>query len=65
MAGTLDVLIDEAEMQQRAERAGREPRIAALTEEQRISNQHGMGRELFGALRKNVMSAEEGAVTWL
>jgi phosphogluconate dehydratase len=65
VAGTLDVLVDEAEMQQRAERAGREPRIAALSEEQRINNQHGMGRELFGALRKNVMSAEEGAVTWL
>lgn len=65
VAGTLDVLIDEAEMKLRAERAGGEPRIAALTEEQRINNQHGMGRELFGALRKNVLSAEEGAVTWL
>ncbi len=65
VAGTLDVLIDEAEMKLRAERAGGEPRIAALSEEQRINNQHGMGRELFGALRKNVLSAEEGAVTWL
>jgi len=24
-----------------------------------------MGRELFGALRKNVLTAEEGAVTWI
>ncbi|HMW23329.1 MAG TPA: dihydroxy-acid dehydratase, partial [Burkholderiaceae bacterium] len=26
---------------------------------------HGLGRELFGGLRRNVRSAEEGAVTWL
>ena len=26
---------------------------------------HGLGRELFGGMRRNVLSAEEGAVTWL
>jgi phosphogluconate dehydratase len=28
-------------------------------------NAHGLGRELFGGMRKNVTSAEEGACTWL
>jgi phosphogluconate dehydratase len=31
----------------------------------RRCNAHGLGRELFGGLRRNVRSAEEGAVTWL
>jgi phosphogluconate dehydratase len=26
---------------------------------------HGLGRELFAGMRRNVTSAEEGAVTWL
>jgi phosphogluconate dehydratase len=55
--GTLNVLVDEEEW------SARTP--AHLTEAQRLSNSHGMGRELFGGMRKNVHSAEEGAVTWL
>lgn len=65
IAGTLDALVDPAEWEARTKRKHGEPRIAALHEDQRVSNAHGMGRELFGALRKNVLSAEEGAVTWL
>jgi phosphogluconate dehydratase len=26
---------------------------------------HGLGRELFGGMRRSVSSAEQGAVTWL
>ena len=28
-------------------------------------NARGLGRELFGGMRRNVTSAEEGAITWL
>jgi phosphogluconate dehydratase len=55
--GTLNVLVDEEEWSARTQ--------AHLTEAQRLNNSHGMGRELFGGMRKNVHSAEEGAVTWL
>jgi phosphogluconate dehydratase len=55
--GTLNVLVDEETW------ATRTP--AQLTEEQEVVNSHGMGRELFGGMRRNVKSAEEGAVTWL
>ena len=57
VAGTLDALVDAAEW------AGREP--ATLSDELREINAHGLGRELFGGMRRNVLSAEEGAVTWL
>jgi len=57
MAGTLDALVDDAEW------AAREP--ARLSDEQREINAHGLGRELFGGMRRHVTSAEEGAVTWL
>jgi len=57
VAGTLEVLVDEATWAARDQ--------ATLTEEQAIINVHGMGRELFGGMRRNVLSAEEGAVTWL
>ncbi len=30
-----------------------------------IENGHGLGRELFAGLRRNVLSAEEGAITWM
>jgi phosphogluconate dehydratase len=36
-----------------------------MTKEQKLSNRHGIGRELFGNMRKNVLSAEEGAITWM
>lgn len=56
-AGTLDLLVDAAEW------AARTP--ATLDDAQREENGHGLGRELFAGLRRNVRSAEEGAVTWL
>ena len=56
-AGTLEALVDAAEW------AARDP--ATLSDEQREINAHGLGRELFGGMRRNVRSAEEGAVTWL
>jgi len=55
--GTLNALVDEDEWQARP--------IATITEAQRNINGHGIGRELFGGMRRNVHSAEEGAVTWL
>ena len=39
--------------------------VEELTDAKRFSNAHGMGRELFGGMRRNVLTAEEGAVTWL
>jgi len=55
-AGTLDALVDAAEW------ASRE--IVTLSDAQREVNRHGLGRELFGGMRRNVRSAEEGAITW-
>ena len=57
VAGTLDALVDAAEW------AARE--VATLSDAQRDINTHCLGRELFGGMRRNVLSAEEGAVTWL
>jgi phosphogluconate dehydratase len=57
LTGTLGVLVDEAEW------AARLP--ATLDPEQAEDNAHGLGRELFGGMRRTVRSAEEGAVTWL
>ncbi|HSH72220.1 MAG TPA: phosphogluconate dehydratase [Methylophilaceae bacterium] len=57
IVGTLNALVDEDEWQSRPN--------ATMTEAQRNSNGHGIGRELFGGMRRNVHSAEEGAVTWL
>jgi phosphogluconate dehydratase len=57
VVGTLEALVDPAEW------AAREP--ATLSAPQRDINAHGLGRELFGGMRRNVLSAEEGAITWL
>jgi phosphogluconate dehydratase len=57
VAGTLDALVDAAEW------AARVP--AKITDAALDTNAHGLGRELFGGLRRNVLSAEEGACTWL
>ncbi len=57
LAGTLDALVDPAEW------AARAP--ATLTAAQAEVNAHDLGRELFAGMRRNVRSAEEGAVTWL
>jgi phosphogluconate dehydratase len=55
-AGTLEALVDPTEW------AARD--VAALTPAQREINGHGLGRDLFGGMRRNVRSAEEGATTW-
>ena len=57
VAGTLNALVDEDVWRARA--------IEELSDAKRFANAHGMGRELFGGMRKNVLTAEEGAVTWL
>jgi phosphogluconate dehydratase len=56
-AGTLQALVDAAEWAART--------VPDLTPEQARDNAHGLGRELFGGMRRNVLTAEEGAVTWL
>ena len=57
VAGTLQALVEPAEW------AAREP--ATLAPANAEVNAHDLGRELFGGMRRNVTSAEEGAVTWL
>ena len=57
VAGTLQVLVDESTW------AAREP--AVIDPDAATANTHDLGRDLFGGLRRNVRSAEEGAVTWL
>jgi phosphogluconate dehydratase len=55
--GTLNVLVDEDTWAERE--------VEELSDSKRHSNSHGIGRELFGGMRRNVLSAEEGAITWL
>ncbi|HEY0955939.1 MAG TPA: phosphogluconate dehydratase [Roseateles sp.] len=55
--GVLAALVDDAEWARR-ENARLDPAEADV-------NAHGLGRELFAGLRRNVLSAEEGAITWL
>jgi phosphogluconate dehydratase len=57
VAGTLDALVDDATWRLR--------KTAALSGRQADGNAQGMGRELFGGMRRNVLTAEEGACTWL
>jgi phosphogluconate dehydratase len=57
VAGTLAVLIPEDEW------AAREH--ATMTDEQRFADGRGLGRELFAGMRRNALTAEEGACTWL
>ena len=56
-AGTLQALVPVAVW------AAREQ--AVITPEQAEINGHDLGRELFAGLRRNVRSAEEGAISWL
>ena len=39
--------------------------LAQISPEQLDENGHGLGRDLFAGMRRNVLSAEEGAITWL
>jgi phosphogluconate dehydratase len=57
VAGTLQALVDPAEW------AARE--LATLDPAEAEVNAHDLGRELFAGMRRNVSSAEQGAVTWL
>ena len=36
-----------------------------MTDTQKSQNSQGIGRDLFSNMRKNVLSAEEGAITWV
>ena len=56
-AGTLQALVDPDTWAARGQ--------ALLDPAQAEVNGHGLGRELFGGMRRSVRSAEEGAVTWL
>jgi phosphogluconate dehydratase len=56
-AGTLAVLVPEDEWSARP--------LAVRTDAMADEAGHGLGRELFAGLRRNVASAEEGACTWL
>lgn len=57
VAGTLTVLLPEDEW------ASRE--TSTQPEDQRTANGHGLGRDLFAGMRRNALTAEEGACTWL
>lgn len=57
VAGTLEARVDPETWAQRE--------LATMSEQRRADNAHGLGRELFGGMRRNVRSAEEGAITWL
>ena len=57
VTGALQALVAEADWAAR-EAVKLDPAEAEV-------NAHGLGRELFAGLRRNVLTAEEGAVTWL
>ncbi len=57
VAGTLAALVDDITW------AAREQ--AQLPDAQAEINGHGLGRELFAGMRRNVLSAEQGACSWL
>jgi phosphogluconate dehydratase len=57
VTGVLQALVPEAEWQARE--------VAVMPAEQAEDNGLGLGRDLFGGMRRSVRSAEEGAVTWL
>ena len=57
VVGTLEALVDAAVWQAR-EPLPRGADLAAVSG-------HGLGRELFAGMRRNVLTAEEGACTWL
>jgi phosphogluconate dehydratase len=56
-AGTLQALVAEHDWVVRP--------IARMPDSLKDSDRHGTGRELFTAFRRNALSAEEGACTWL
>nr|MBA2675440.1 phosphogluconate dehydratase [Ramlibacter sp.] len=56
-AGTLAALVDDKEWNARE--------AATMPHALRQGNGFGIGRELFGGMRRNALAAEEGACTWL
>ena len=56
-AGTLQALVSVPEWEARP--------VAPMPESLRAANAQSSGRELFAAMRRNVASAEAGAVSWL
>jgi phosphogluconate dehydratase len=56
-AGTLQALVSEVDWAARP--------LATMTASQAESNGLGLGRELFASMRRNALTAEEGACTWL
>jgi phosphogluconate dehydratase len=56
-AGVLQVLVAQSEWEARE--------VALMPQALRDANGAGIGRELFGAFRRNALAAEEGACTWL
>ncbi len=57
VAGTLSVLMPDAEWAARP--------LATMPEAQIDANGVGMGRDLFAGMRRNTLTAEEGACSWL
>ncbi len=57
VAGTLAVLLPDHEWAERE--------VATLSDAQRVADGHGLGRELFAGMRRNALTAEEGACSWL
>ena len=57
VSGTLAALVDEATWQARD--------TEVIPAEQAQANGLGLGRDLFAGMRRNVLSAEQGACTWL
>ena len=57
VAGTLQALVPDAEWAARP--------LATMPEELRIANGLGMGRELFSGMRRNALTAEQGALSWV
>ena len=55
--GALQALVPDDEWNQRTQ--------ANIASKQAADNSMDFGRDLFGGLRRNVLTAEEGAVTWL
>ncbi|MEO6855917.1 MAG: phosphogluconate dehydratase, partial [Rhodoferax sp.] len=55
VAGTLQALVPDAEWAARP--------LATMPEELRIANGFGMGRELFSGMRRNALTAEQGALS--
>jgi phosphogluconate dehydratase len=56
-AGVLHALVPDAEW------AAREPAVPSAAHLD--THAHGLGRELFAAMRRNALPAEQGACTWL